>query len=119
MEEAKGVNVKVKLYKKFVSRVCKNFGITRKQLFSREYKDCVIPHYIYDMRARKSSRDSNSLSLLTRKCPLSQVWKALDFKPRWLLSYWKHSHWRDYIQVRLDLGEDFDDILVDVLNSKI
>ena len=110
--------MKVKLYKKFVSWACDVLKISRTQLFNREYRNCVILCYKYSIYAKKSYRDSSILCLLTRHHPLSQLWKALDFKTEWLVAYWKHSHWKPFIQVKLDLGEDLYEILASVLNSK-
>ena len=108
--------MKVKLYKKFVSRACDILKMSRTQLFNRKYRDCVIPCYKYGIYAKKLYKDSSILYLLTNHHPLSQVWKALDFKTKWLVAYWKHSHWKHFIQVKLDLGEDLYEILAGILN---
>lgn len=112
--------MKVKLYKKFVSFVCKALKVTRKQLFSREYENCVLPNYTFNFRntkGRKHFVKSSSLSLLTHLHPLSQIWKAYDYKTSWLLKYWKHSHWKHVIRVKLDLGEDLYEVIANVLNN--
>lgn len=111
--------MKVKLYRRFVSRVCKLLGLSRKQIFNRLYDECLLYNYAYDMHCKKLIKDNNKISLLSRKCPLSKIWKCRDLRLVYLVSYWKHSHWRYFIQVRLDLGEKLDDILVDILNKLI
>ena len=100
--------MKVKLYKKFVSRACDILKMSRIQLFNREYRNHVIPCCRYGIYA---------LCLITNHHSLSQLWKALDLKIQWLVAYWKHSHWKHFIQVKLDLGEDLYEILAGVLNS--
>lgn len=110
--------MKVKLYRRFVSSVCKLLRMSRKQLFNRLYVACILGNYAYDIHCKKLIKDINKISLLSHKCPLSQIWKYYDLRSVYFVSYWKHSHWRHFIQIRLDLGEKLDDIFVDVLNSK-
>lgn len=107
--------MKTKLYRKFVKLVCKDFGISRKQLFSREYKDCVVPVYKYDLEARLLKRDVFKLTIFGKDRPLSTVWESYDVNIRWLLKYWKYSRHREFVQTKLDLGYTIYDAIAEVV----
>ena len=114
--------MKTKLYKKFVKLLCKDLGITRKQLFSRDFNDCVFPCYTVNLKTRMIEKDSSRLTVLTTKHPLSQAWDALDMHARWFIKYWRNSHWKPYIQTKIDLGYKEEDAVLEVLkinSSKI
>jgi len=107
--------MKTRLYRKFVRLVCKDFDISRKQLFSREYKDCVVPVYKYDIEARMLKRDAFKLAIFGKHHPLSTVWESYDVNIRWLLKYWKYSRHRAFVQTKLDLGYTIDDAIAEVV----
>lgn len=113
--------MKIKLYKKFIKLICKQFKISKKQLFSKDFKEYIIPYYKYNFSTKLLEQDSNKFYVLSYRQPLSQIWKALDFHTRWLIKYWKYSHWKAYIQIKLDVNDEMneiDDIIYDILNSK-
>ena len=110
--------MKAKLYRKFVKAVCADFKIIREQLFSRNYMSCVMQPRKYDLHTHSLVDDTSELMVLTHRHPLSQVWECYDFHTRWLVKYWKHSHWKPYIQMKLDLGFTLEDILTDILHKK-
>ena len=107
--------MKTRLYRKFVKLVCKNFDISRKQLFSREYKDCITPVYKYDLEAKLLKRDAFRLMVFGKDHPLSTVWKSYAINIQWLLKYWKYSRHRAFVQTKLDLGYSIDDAIAEVV----
>ena len=114
--------MKTRLYRKFVKLVCKDLGITRKQLFSRYFIDCVFPCYKFNLKTRVIERDGSHLIVLSTKHPLSQVWDAVDMHTRWFIKYWRNSHWKPYVQTKIDLGCKEEDVVLEVLkrnSSKI
>ena len=101
--------MKVKLYKKYVKRVCRCLGITRKQLFSRRFETKIIYHWKYDIDNRKFVKVDSLISCVDDMHPLSQLWKVSDMHSAWLMKYWKYSHYKYYIQAQIDLGlSEFD-----------
>ena len=114
--------MKTKLYKKFVKLLCKGLRITRKQLFSRDFNECVLPCYMFDFKTRMIKKYVNHLIVLSTKHPLSQAWNALAMHARWFIKYWRNSHWKPYIQTKIDLGYKEEDAVLEVLkinSSKI
>lgn len=110
--------MKTKLYRRFVKKVIAALGITRKQLFSRDFKSCIMSPHVFDVMTHKLTKDTSSLIVLGHKHPLSQIWKSYDFHPRWLLKYWKHSRHKAYVQMKLDLGYKLEEIILDVLSNR-
>ena len=110
--------MKTKLYKKFVNSVCKDLGISRKQLFSRDFNDFVLPCYKFNLKTYKIEKDCGRLIVLSIKHPLSQIWDAVDMHTRWFIKHWRNSHWKPYVQMRLDLGEKLNDILTSILRNE-
>ena len=114
--------MKTKLYKKFVKLLCKGLRITRKQLFSRDFDDRVFPCYMFNFKTRMIKKDGNHLIILSTKHPLSQAWDAFDMHTKWFIKYWRNSHWKPYIQTKIDLGYKEEDAVLEVLkinSSKI
>ena len=107
--------MKTKLYKKFVKLLCKDLGITRKQLFSRNFNDSVFPCYTFNFKTRMIVKVGEKLIVLSTKRPLSQAWDALDMHSRWFIKYWRNSHWKSYIQTKIDLGYKEEDVVLEVL----
>ena len=107
--------MKTKLYKKFVKLLCKDLGITRKQLFSRDFNDCVFPRYTFNFKTRMIVRVREKLIVLSTKHPLSQAWDTLAMHARWFIKYWRNSHWKSYIQTKIDLGYKEEDVVLEVL----
>ena len=110
--------MKTKLYHKFIKAVCSDFKISRQQLFSRHFRDMVFTGYMYDFDCHKLAANNSVLHILSRTCPLSQVWNAFDKSTTCLLKYWKHSRWKSYIQIQLDLGKDIESVVQDILKKK-
>ena len=108
--------MKIKLYKKFVKLVCKDLGMSRKQLFSRDFNDSILPCYKFNIKTHKIEKDACHLIVLSTKCPLSQIWNACGAYIAWLLKYWRFSHWKPYIQTKIDLGENEKDAVIDVID---
>lgn len=106
--------MKTKLYKKFIKRVCKLLKISKKQLFNRDFTPRVLKCYTFNRETKKLDFDPFHLIVLEHKRPLSQLWVACDGHCAWLFKHWKHSHWREYIQTRIDLGEEEDHVVADV-----
>ena len=96
--------MKTKLYKKFVTLVCDDFKISRKQLFSRDFDERLIQCYAFNLNDKKLKK-CDTLTIVLHKHPLSQIWNALCFHERWLFKYWKHSRWKSLIQIKLDIGQ--------------
>ena len=114
--------MKTKLYKKFVKLLCKDLGITRKQLFSRDFNDRVFPCYTVNLKTRMIVKVREKLIVLSTKHPLSQAWNALAMHARWFIKYWRNSYWNPYIQTKIDLGYKEEDAVLEVLkinSSKI
>jgi len=109
--------MKAKLYRKFVKLVCADFKITREQLFSRHYGPCVMQPHKYDLHTHSLVVDTSWMMVLTYQHPLSQVWECYDFHTRWLAKYWKYSHWKPYIQMKLDLGFRLEDVLQEIVSK--
>ena len=107
--------MKTKLYKKFVKLLCKGLRITRKQLFSRDFNECVFPCYTFNFKTRMIVKVREKLIVLSTKHPLSQAWDALDMHSRWFIKYWRNSHWKSYIQTKIDLGYKEEDVVLEVL----
>ena len=107
--------MKTKLYKKFVKLICKDLGITRKKLFSRDFNECVFPCYTFNFKTRMIEKDSSRLIVLSTKHLLSQAWDSLDMHSRWFINYWRNSHWKSYIQTKIDLGYKEEDVVLEVL----
>lgn len=109
--------MKTKLYKKFVKLLCKDLRITRKQLFSRDFNECecVFPCYTFNFKTRMIVKVEEKLIVLSTKHPLSQAWDALDMHSRWFIKYWRNSHWKPYIQTKIDLGYKEEDAVLEVL----
>ena len=107
--------MKTKLYKKFVKLLCKDLGITRKQLFSRDFNDCVFPRYTFNFKTRMIAEVGGKMIVFSTKHPLSQAWDALDMHSRWFIKYWRNSHWKSYIQTKIDLGYKEEDAVLEVL----
>ena len=98
--------------------VCKSMNISRHQLFSRKIKQTILHIYHFDIFTEKHELDNYKLSILQLRNPLSQMWECHDVGTWWLFRYWKHSHWRDYIQLKLDLGLKLKNILAEILKRK-
>ena len=107
--------MKTKLYRKFVKLVCKDLGISRKQLFSRDFNDSMFPCYKFNLKTYKIEKDDNRLIVLSTKYPLSQVWDAGDMHTRWFIKYWRNSHWKSYVQTKIDFGRKEEDVVLEVL----
>ena len=107
--------MKTKLYKKFVKLLCKDLGVTRKQLFSRDFNDRVFPCYTLNFETRVIVEVGGKMIVFSTKHPLSQAWDALDMHSRWFIKYWRNSHWKSYIQTKIDLGYKEEDIVLEVL----
>ena len=108
--------MKTKLYKKFVKLLCKDLGITRKQLFSRDFNDRVFPCYTFNFETRMIAEVGGKMIVFSTKHPLSQAWDALDMHSRWFIKYWRNSHWKSYIQTKIDLGyKEEEDAVLEVL----
>ena len=110
--------MKTKLYKKYLKLVCASLGISKKQLFAKDFKECVIHCYKYNIAARDIERDKYHLMILDAEHPLSQMWDAFDMHVRWFLKYWRHSHWKPFIQMKMDLGIPEDNAVLDILDRK-
>ena len=111
--------MKTKLYKRFVKYVCKDLGISKKQLFARDFNECVFPCYKLNLNTNKIEKDVNRLIILSHKHPLSQIWDAVDMHNRWLVKHWRFSHWKPYIQTNIDLGKNEKDAIIDVIQGKV
>lgn len=106
--------MKVKLYGKFVKRACKLLRISREQLFAREFSGCVLMQYKFNCETKKLDRDISRLEVLQHRCPLSQMWRACDGHTAWLFKHWRHSHWKPYVQTKIDLGFKEDEVLASI-----
>ena len=114
--------MKTKLYKKFVKLVCKDIGISRKQLFSRDFNDFLFPCYKFNLKISKIEKDYSRMIVVSTKHPLSQLWDAVDMHTRWFVKYWRNSHWKPYVQTKIDFGYKEEDAVLEVLkrnSSKI
>ena len=111
--------MKTKLYKKFIKRACKLLKISKKQLFNREFKSCVLLCCKFNATTKKLDTDLSRLVVLEHKHPLSQLWDACDGHTAWLFKYWRYSHWKPYIQTKIDLGMKEHDAIVDVVQGKV
>ena len=114
--------MKTRLYRKFVKLLCKDLGITRKQLFSRDFNDCVFPCYTFNFETRMFVEVGGKMIVLSTKHPLFQAWNALDMHTRWFIKYWHNSHWKSYVQIKIDIGQREEDAVLEVLkrnSSKI
>lgn len=100
------VHLKTSLYRKFVKAACRDLEVSRKQLFAREFRECVFPVYrMTDFQTRKIERDASRLVVLQKRTPLSQMYDAVDMHRRWVSKHWrKLSRHRAFIQVNVDLG---------------
>lgn len=110
--------MKTKLYKKFVKLVCKILGISRKQLFSREFHNYVVQCSKFELITKKIVEDPMALHIIRNIHPLYDAWQAWDFHVAWFFKYWQYSNWKAYVQIQLDLGIKEDDILIDILTNK-
>lgn len=110
--------MKTRLYRKFVKLVCKSLGISKKQFFARDYK-CICHCYAFDIKTEIFKLDLNRLIVLSYRNPLSQLWDAYCFHKKWLLKYWRFSHWKPYIQTKIDLGENKKDAIIDIIQGKV
>lgn len=110
--------MKTKLYKKFLKLVYKSLKISKKRLFSRDFSECVLPCYKFNYSTKKLERDNTNIIVLSTAHPLSQIYDAFSFHARWLLKYWKHSHWKSYVYVKTSLGTKEEDAIFEVLQSK-
>ena len=110
--------MKTRLYRRIVKKVCKLLKISRQQLFSRDFNEYVLICHKYNMQTKELEGNDNRLLIFSRQCPLSQVWKSGDYTKRFLLKYWQHSHWKQFINMRLDLGEKLDSILKSIIEKK-
>ena len=111
--------MKTKLYKKFLKLVCKSLKISKKMLFARDFNEFIIAHYQFNVIKRKLEIDDSALSILNVKHPLSHMYKTFDFHTKWLLKYWRHSHWKPYVQMKIDLGIREEDAVLDILQGKV
>ena len=109
--------MKTKLYHKFVKITCKSLGITRQQLFSRKFDPCILDVYKFNDNF-VLVKDPSKLVVIGTRHPLSQLYDCYQVHRKWLVKYWKHSHWKPYIQMRLDLGEKLNDILASILRNE-
>ena len=107
--------MKTKLYKKFVKLLCKDLGITRKQLFSRDFNDRVFPCYTFNFETRVIVEVGGKMIVFSTKHPLFQAWDTLDLHSSWFIKYWRNSHWKSYIQTKIDLGYKEEDVVLEVL----
>ena len=110
--------MKTTLYKKFVKLICKDIGISRKQLFSRDFNDFVFPCFKFNSQTCKIEKDYSRVIVVSTEHPLSQLWDAIDMHTIWFIKYWRNSHWRPYIQTMIDLGHKEEDVVLEVLKKK-
>ena len=107
--------MEVKLYRKFVKQACKVLRVSRKQLFSRDFNDdCVLKCCKFNCTTKKLEDDPTRLVVLNPTKPLSALWKACDGHSRWVFKYWRHSHWKPYVQTKIDLGFKEDEVLASI-----
>lgn len=95
--------MKTKLYHKFVKIFCNSYKISRQQLFSRNFDECIMFPHTLNISTGNLIKDDSRLMVLDRRKPLSMTWQCYDFHTRWLIKYWKHSHHKHEIKIRLDL----------------
>ena len=110
--------MKTKLYKKFVKLVCKDLKISKHDLFSRTFSLIVMSPYRYDFESKELVKLNDQLIITNFHHPLAQLWKDLDIKTIWFVKGWRHSHWKSYIQTKIDLGYKEKDVILDVLKKK-
>lgn len=101
--------MKTRLYKKLVKFACRVANVTKSQLFSGSYRPFVLYTYRYNFAKRKMDGNDSLVIVGDNKAYgkplLSAVWNDTDLSTEWLMKYWKHSHWKPYIRVQLDLGK--------------
>ena len=111
--------MKTKLYKKYVKQVCKNLKHSRKQLFSKDYlRPFVVYVHKLDFVTKKFVKDKDMLEVICKPKILSSLWNTLDIRTAYLLAHWKHSHWKPYVQMHLDLGEKLEDVVEGIVKAR-
>lgn len=111
--------MKVKLYKKLIKRICRSMHISRKQLFSRDFSPMMLFKYKYSLERHKWQRDRSCLVVIDSKSHvLNEIWEYSDLDFEYTRKHWKHSHWRLFVQVNLDLGYSIEDIVDKIVNFK-
>ena len=98
--------MKTALYQKFIKVACKDLGVSRKQLFARDFNCGVFPVYkMTDFKTRKIEQDTSKLIVLQKRNPLSQMYDAVDMHRRWVSKHWKNlKRHRPFIQLLVDCG---------------
>lgn len=75
--------------------------------------------YKYSLERHKWQRDSSCLIVIdTKSHVLNQIWENYDLDFEYTLKHWKHSHWRSFVQINLDLGYSIEDIVDKIVNFK-
>ena len=115
--------MKIKLYKKLVKVACKLVNVTKSQLFSGSYGPFVLYRYTYNFAKRTMDRNDSLVVVkggnkAEGKLLLSTVWNDTDLSTKWLMKYWKHSHWKSYIRIQLDFGRTLEDIVKDIVKTR-
>ena len=116
--------MKIKLYKKLVKVACKLANVTKSQLFSGSYGPFVLYRYTYNFAKQKIDKNDDNILVIVSdnkaygKLLLSAVWNDTDLSTKWLMKYWKHSHWKSYIRIQLDLGMALEDIVKDIVKTR-
>ena len=114
--------MKTRLYKKLVKFACRLANVTKSQLFSGRYRPFMLYTYTYNFAKRKMNRNDSLVIVSDNKAYgkplLFAVWNDTDFSTKWLMKYWKHSHWKPYVQMRLDLGEKLEDVVEGIVKAR-
>jgi len=115
--------MKIKLYKKLVKIACKLANVTKSQLFSGSYGPFVLYRYIYNFAKRTLDRNDSLVIVkggnkAEGKLLLSAVWNDTNLSTKWLMKYWKHSRWKPYVQMHLDLGEKLEDVVESIVKMR-
>lgn len=111
--------MKTKLYKKFIKRVCKLLKISKKQLFNRNFAPVMMQQCVFNLTTKNIDVDFSQLIVLEHHHPLAQLWDACDGHHAWLCKYWRYSHWKPYIQTKIDLGMEEDDAIASIFQGRV
>lgn len=107
--------MKTGLYKKYVKYVCERLDLSKKRLFSRDFPECMLRIYKFDFGTKELVADNDRLVMLSHRAPLSQIYSEWRVRERWFIKHWRHSHWKPYVQTKIDLGHKEEDAVLEVL----
>lgn len=111
------IDMKTKLYHKFLQLASKVASCSVKELFTKE-EESVWSIYKFDIKAKKWQKDSSGLYVFKPR-QFHFIYKCIDFHTLFIYKYWKHlPKCKAIVDIEMDVnGKSFEEAITKAIEA--